>query len=273
MFQTVNAFLRTLVFAGLVLLAGWWTLYLRARLGEGKRELAVREERIAELAGLVQEKDGAIESLSGEVRQKGEQIAALSQDLEASEARARELEAALALLKVDHRLAHIEVLDQQVEPGATPDDPERVRTRVRFTELDAEGQPIGEGRELEIEGRRIYVESLVIKFDDRFVEQSDALRGTSICLFRRLFGEEQRPNEGVPLDAEGVQPIVYSGDDPNPLHGLLWRRFWDYANDPDLARSQGVRAIHGEAPFIEMRPGKTYRVELRSSGGLTIQAE
>ena len=40
-----------------------------------------------------------------------------------------------------------------------------------------------------------------------------------------------------------------------------------------LARQMGVRAIHGEAPFIETRPGKTYSVELRASGGLTIQSE
>jgi hypothetical protein len=35
----------------------------------------------------------------------------------------------------------------------------------------------------------------------------------------------------------------------------------------------GVRAIHGEAPFIELRPGKTYRIELRASGGLTLVPE
>jgi hypothetical protein len=31
--------------------------------------------------------------------------------------------------------------------------------------------------------------------------------------------------------------------------------------------------MHGEAPSIELRPGKTYRVELRASGGLTIRVE
>jgi len=34
-----------------------------------------------------------------------------------------------------------------------------------------------------------------------------------------------------------------------------------------------VRAIHGEAPFMELRPCKSYRVELRASGGLSIVAE
>lgn len=275
MFQHVNTLLRTIVLAALVLLAGWWTLFLRGRLGEGERELAERDGRIAQLAGLVEEKDGAIEGLRSEVRAQEERIVALGEDLRASEARVADLEAALELLKVDHRLAQIEVLDQETVPSTTPGEPERVRTRLRFTELDLEGRPLDPagGREIVVDGTRVYVETLVIKFDDHFVEQDDALRGTSICLFRRLFGEDQRPTEGVPLDPQGVQPLVYRDDEPNPLHQLLWQRFWDYANDPELARSQGVRAIHGEAPFIEMRPGKRYRVELRASGGLTIQAE
>ena len=40
-----------------------------------------------------------------------------------------------------------------------------------------------------------------------------------------------------------------------------------------FAESQGVRAIHGEAPFMKVRPGQSYEVELRSSGGLSIRVE
>ena len=57
------------------------------------------------------------------------------------------------------------------------------------------------------------------------------------------------------------------------LVSKLWMRFWDYANDPEEAASVGVRAIHGEAPFIELREGSSYLVELRSSGGLSLTKE
>jgi hypothetical protein len=78
----------------------------------------------------------------------------------------------------------------------------------------------------------------------------------------------------VPLDDAGVQPLAYGGDEtPDPLYRELWGEFWELANDPTRARERGVRAIHGEAPFIEARPGKSYRVELRASGGLSIRAE
>ena len=57
------------------------------------------------------------------------------------------------------------------------------------------------------------------------------------------------------------------------MHRALWERFWDYANDPALAKQVGVRALQGEAPFVEARVGRSYRLELRASGGLVFQAE
>ena len=99
------------------------------------------------------------------------------------------------------------------------------------------------------------------------MEQGDALRGTSICLFNRIFGESQKPSDGQRIDSAGEQPLIYAGDStPNPLHREIWERFWDYANDTELANEIGVRAVHGEAPFIEARPGKTYWLELRGFG-------
>jgi hypothetical protein len=256
MLDNVNKFLRTIILAGLLALAGWWTLFVRAKLGDGERELAERDRRIEQQVALIAEKDGRIETQERELAEQAKKISLL--------------ELSMQFLKVDHRVARIDVLSQEAVEG----EPERVRTRVRFVELDRSGEPLGEGREAEVEGRTVYVETLVIKFDDAAVEAGDALRGTSICLFRRLFGEAQRPSEGVPLDDAGVQPLAYGGDEtPDPLYRELWGEFWELANDPARARERGVRAIHGEAPFIEARPGKSYRVELRASGGLSIRAE
>ena len=35
----------------------------------------------------------------------------------------------------------------------------------------------------------------------------------------------------------------------------LWKRFWDLANDEKLARESGVRAIHGDAPYMRLGVG------------------
>jgi hypothetical protein len=183
----------------------------------------------------------------------------------------RELEVALKLLKVDHRLARLTVKDQHPAPALKGG----IETVVAFQELDAAGDALGPEQLFTLVGQVAYIDALVIKFDDDFVEQGDALRGSSICFFRRLFGEYQEPSEGYPLDSAGTRPRSYgAGDDaPAPFENELWRHFWDYANDPAKAAGAGVRALHGEAPYIELRPGGSYRVELRASGGLTVRPE
>lgn len=269
-FQNVNVFFRTVVLLALVLIAGWWTVLLRSKLAASERTLAQRTEELASARSDLAERQAEIQRLGTELAARAAEIARLEAVVVEKEREIQALALANRLLKVQHRIARLEVLAQ----GAPAEAPERVRTTVRFTELGADGEPLGAGQELTVEGKMVYVESLVIQFEDRYVEQGDALRGTSLCLFKRLFGEDQKPSEGVALDSAGQQPLVYGGDTTGAdVHRALWQRFWDYANDPALARELGVRALQGEAPYVEARPGKRYRLELRASGGLVIEAE
>src|SRR5262245_9655159 len=269
-FHNVNLFFRTVVLLGLLLLGGWWTLLLKSKLATNERELARRTEELTTARADLEQRTAEIRDLGVRLQERAAEVAQLRDAVAELERRIEALVLANRLLKVEHRVARMEVL----ATGSSAGDEGPVRTTVRFTELDAEGQPLGAGKELTVEGKTVYVESLVIQFEDRYVEEGDALRGTSLCLFRRLFGENQSPSEGVPLDAQGQQPLVYGGDTTGaPVHRALWERFWDYANDPALARELGVRALQGEAPFVEARVGATYRLELRAAGGLVIEAE
>lgn len=261
MLERVNSTLKIAALVGFVLIAGWWTLFLRGKLNEQRDALAERDAVIAE-------REDAIAALEERNAAQTERIAALGREVEAQARRIQELEAAVRLLKIDHRLARIEVLGRDTDAdGATT-------TRLRFVELGGEGKPIGPGQELAVRGRRVYVESLVVKFGDEYVEAGDFLRGTSVCLFRRVFGEDQKPSEGAPLEVQGRRPRVYAGDqEPDPFYDDLWEHFWRYANDPEAGAARGVRAMHGEAPFTEVQPGKSYLLELRASGGLSIRVE
>jgi hypothetical protein len=117
----------------------------------------------------------------------------------------------------------------------------------------------------------VYVDSWVAKFADDYVEMGDPLRSTSICLFRRLFGEAQNPSDGFVLDPVGSRPTAYrNGGKMSDLEREIWSKFWEYANDPALAEEVGIRAIHGEAPYTKLVPGKRYKVNLRSSDGLSF---
>lgn len=199
-----------------------------------------------------------LQELRQRLEDQGRQLAEQRREIE-------RLQTALDLLKVDHRVARLEVLDQQ------PDDSGRLITTVRFVELGRHDEPLSAGQTFRIEGNVVYVDALVIQFEDHYVEQGDELRGTSLCLFRRIFGEGQPPNQGFPIDAVGARPAAYSRGEPmSEFQQQLWSRFWDYANDAEAAAELGVRAIGGEAPYTELRPARVYPLELRASGGLTI---
>lgn len=50
----------------------------------------------------------------------------------------------------------------------------------------------------------------------------------------------------------------------------IWGDFWTIANDAERAEELGIRAAHGEVVYNKVQPGKRYKLELRSSGGLSM---
>lgn len=178
------------------------------------------------------------------------------------------LEKRIYFLRERERVARVHVLDQQVDPTA----PGGLRTTFRFEEIDADGHPVGPPQELTIDGDVLYVDAQVIKFNEEFLGENELEQGTSLLLFRRLFGEHQAPVDGFPLDSAPRAPYVYSAETaPDPFQEELWNNFWDYANNPEVMKRTGVRAMHGEAPYMRLETGRSYQIELRSSDGLSIR--
>ena len=251
--------------------AGGWYAYQTYFAGKlrAQREL---EEREAEIAGLTRDlaaRTHEIDRLGDELTETHEQIDRLELDLEAKQREIERLDMAVRLLKVDHRVAQIDVLGQE----GSAEDGDLV-THFSFVEIDDRGKPLEEPRVFQVAGDFLFVDSWVAKFTDEFVEVGDPLRSTSICLFRRLFGETQRPSEGFALDSVGSRPAAYrKGGKMSELEREIWGKFWEYANDPVKAEKVGVRAAHGEAPYIKLLPGKRYKVVLRASGGLSLIPE
>jgi hypothetical protein len=143
---------------------------------------------------------------------------------------------------------------------------------LQFIELSPKGDPISPPKHFELPGDVIYIDNWVVKFDDEYVEHADIQRGTSLCLFRRIFSEDQKPTEGVSLDQVGMRPQAYGrGGQMSQFERDLWKDFWEFANDPAQAAKMGIRAANGEAVSIKVREGKSYAIELRASGGLSIR--
>jgi hypothetical protein len=197
-------------------------------------------------------------ALEKQLREQKETIAKLEQDKQ-------RLEAYLKILKHVDRRARVEVLRQAIDQQGN------LQTTIRFTETDSNGKPLGPSRDLTLPGQEIYFDTLVIKFDDHFVEQGDPLKGQALMLFRRIFSSTMRAEDGFVIDAEGKPPEVYAErQPPTSFEKELWKRFWELANDEKLAKEHGVRAIHGDAPYVRMEPDRLYEILLRSTGEVII---
>ncbi len=274
--NAVNTFLGTglaIVIVGLLSLGGWYgySTFNAERWAKIKaeEELEGQKVKIAELNEGLTARDKQIGKLNGEVDVLNEDVKAKAEEIRQKAAEIRRLDTAIRLLKIDRRVARVDVVSQT--GSASKGD---LRTEFSFVELDDAGKPIEEPRTFSIKGDLIYLDAWVVKYSDKLVEVGDPLRSASVCLFRRIFSEFQQPKDGFPLDKVGVQPAGYrSGDEVSDFEREIWTRFWDYANNPETAKEAGVRAAHGEAPSVKLRPGKRYKIQLRASGGLTIVPE
>jgi len=251
---TANAVARTLMLAVAMAAAG----------GAGWKAYDLYNKPHLQLA----EKQRALHEAAAQAEQLRQELAQGAARMETLGKEKDRLETSLKLLKLRHRIARLKVIDQR-----PADDSNRLRTTVEFCEINEEGAPLDDApRRFEIEGDRVYVECLVAKFDDKYVEQSDLERATAICLFQRLFGEYQQPHEGYALDQVGSSPTSYArGGRTSEFEQRIWRDFWNLAADPQRAAELGIRAAHADAPSIRVRPDGVYELELRSTGEFTLR--
>jgi hypothetical protein len=238
---------------------------------------------------LLKEKQAALDDLQSKFKQANDDLAArqkeiadLSVQLKEKIAEIDRLEVAMKLLKVRHRLARMTVLDQHEIPSLLPATPTtgtevaasrpNVMTKIEFVDINDQGQPISEPKKFDIVGDMIYVDYLTVNFEDKYIEKSDLDRATSIALFQRIFGEHQEPAKGFQLDTVGTRPTAYArGTKMSDFERKIWDDFWLIANDRPRAKELGIDAIQGKAIAIRAQRGKSYEIELRSTGDITIR--
>lgn len=175
-----------------------------------------------------------------------------------------------------HRLAQIVVTDQ------SPSE-----TSLLLVELDDSGNPLSR-QCFTIPGEVAFFDGLVVKFSPESVAQGHPLRGRSIALLRRVYCENQAPQDGFDLDHPGDIPPGYrlvgetavnrssdtaASDKANKaqFEKRIWSQFWAIANDPILAEELGVRVAQGEAVYKPMKPGVLYELTIDAVGGLNLE--
>jgi hypothetical protein len=175
-----------------------------------------------------------------------------------------ELQTRNRLLKVDQRIGRLDVINQRQENGRTV-------TTVDFVELGQDGQPLHSPRRFDLDGQEVWIDAWVVKFKDEYVETGHPLQGKSIYWLKGIFGEHETPASAHPLDEPGHPPFPYRGDkEPSPFEERIWNEFWGIASDPKKLEAIGARAAGGEGPHQRVKRGERWRIELRSSGGLSF---
>ncbi len=259
--RTLNSSARTALFGILVAGMGFggWKAY--SLYSEPQVRLAEKQRELDELAG-------QLASARTDLAASNQQVQLLTTEVELKKAMIAKLETAMGLLKLRHRIARFDVTDQteDEETGETI-------STIEFYEVNDEGKPAGDARQkFDIIGDRVYVDCLVAKFDDKYVEQNVLDRNTAICLFERIYGEHQEPRNGFPLDQVGSIPASYARyGETSEFEKRIWRDFWTIANNPAKAQELGIRAAHADAPSIRVREGMTYELELRTTGEFTLR--
>jgi hypothetical protein len=252
--RTVNSTVRTFLFAVLVGAAalGGWKAY--SFYNEPQEKLAEKQRDLDAMAVRLKEQSARAAELAAEVERQGAEI--------------EKLETSNRLLKLRHRIAQIRVIDQQENA-----DTGRPRTEIEFFEVNEEGAPLNDRRQkFTIDGDRVFVDCLLAKFDDKYIEANDLDRRTAICLFQRIFGEHQEPHEGFEIDQVGTAPTSYErGGEMSEFEKRIWRDFWTLANDPEKAKELGIRAVHADAPSLRVEKGGLYELELRTTGEFTFR--
>jgi len=191
----------------------------------------------------------------------------LEAQLEQEQQRSAELKQIVSRLTSERRVADVIVTsqDEKAEPPTTS---------IVFVEYAPDGSALPAKR-FTIAGKTAHIDAMVIKFDGRFVAENDALRGHSIALFTRLFGEGQAPAQGFPIDSPGEIPSVYRSADKavSDFERELWANFWRLADDADYRNTMGVRVAQGEGVWRPFEPGRLYTITLESNGGLNVHSE
>jgi hypothetical protein len=181
-----------------------------------------------------------------------------------TERKNEQLKQVIERLGGERRVADVIVTEQKTDGGKTA-------TTLLFVEYARDGSTLP-ARRFTIDGDIGYFDAMVIKFDGKFVEQNDPLRGRSLALFTRLYRENQPPEKGLRIDEPNRIPDVYRGAEPfvQEFERELWSNFWKLADDESYRREMGVRVAQGEAVWTKFQPDRLYTLTLESNGGLNV---
>ena len=149
----------------------------------------------------------------------------------------------------------------------------RNMTTVKFVEYDSTGHPLPP-QYFTFSGNLIQFQSLVVRFENKFVAAGDFFKGRSVYLFWKAFMLDGSRTQEFPITQVNEIPGGYKI--PGKASGFenrFWKDFWRYAFDEVKAKNAGVKSVQIEAPGAVFIPGYLYTIHIEHDGGLRIEAK
>lgn len=171
-------------------------------------------------------------------------------------------------LSAESRVAQVIVTDVKKDPQT-----KKVYTTIKFLEYDTNLKPL-KPKYFTFSGNIIQFQSLVIRFDDFYIKRGDRLRGKSAYIFWKAFMLEGKNTQEYEINKAYQVPAGYKIEgSKNSFEEKLWRKFWEYALNPEEAKKAGIKSAQIEAPGTKFIPGILYTIKIEHHGGLRIDAK
>ncbi len=168
-------------------------------------------------------------------------------------------------LKAESRIAEVLVTDSSLDEYTR-----KYTTTIKFLEYGVNGKPL-KAKFFTFKGNLIQFQTLVVRFDDKYIEEGHRMKGKSITLFLKAFVlDGKNTQEFLITHAEEVPDGYKIGSPPSTFEKQIWRRFWKYALDPSARKHIGIKNAQIEAPGSVFVPGTIYTLIIEHDGGIRI---
>ena len=180
----------------------------------------------------------------------------------------RQLEQFVTRLATEKRVADILVSHQNKTAQG------QLETTLLFVEYNKQGNPLP-AKSFSVSGDYVHIDAMVIAFDRGLVRDNDALRGHSIALFTKIYGDQQKPADAALIDPPGAIPDIYRDADPrvSEFEMSLWKDFWKLYDDENYRKEKGVRSSDGHGLWGIFKPDRLYTITITPEGKLTLTSE
>jgi len=172
------------------------------------------------------------------------------------------LKKSITNLTSETQIGYAKVLSQQQKDG-------KLITRLLFVETDR-ADPLKRvlEKEYQIEGDIVHFDALIVTFGNQLVMNGSE---RSMYLWRRVYGEKMRPEQGYSIETPGAEPKRYADICAKlslKQKNMFWKEIWELSNDTERLEQAGIKAIYGNVVYQKIRPGLIYVFKISSTGTL-----